>query len=264
MLSSRTMPQRRDILGIAVSAIDGDKARDLIVSRLDDEALSMVAFLNANNANIAVNDAELRHCLASSLVLPDGLGVDLASLMLYGESFPENLNGTDFVPKLFSAIERPCHVGLIGAQAETLAKSCQSFADRAPQHRFSIIADGYQPDSALPEIMARIAEMRPDFLIVAMGTPRQETWVQQNVRAEHCSVAISVGALFDFMGGAVPRAPLWVRRLRLEWVFRLLQEPSRLWRRYLVGNPVFLLRILRQKLFGWPSSSTPELPETAP
>ena len=86
-----------------------------------------------------------------------------------------------------------------------------------------------------------------------MGVPRQEFWIAKNITPRHCTMPIAVGALLDFLSGAVPRAPAWMRRLRLEWVFRLIIEPGRLWRRYILGNPVFLARVVRQKL----SSSVP-------
>ncbi|MEI6414577.1 MAG: WecB/TagA/CpsF family glycosyltransferase [Pseudomonadota bacterium] len=84
-----------------------------------------------------------------------------------------------------------------------------------------------------------------DVLLVALGAPRQEAWIQQHMEATGATLVMAVGGLFDFYSGRIPRAPLWMRRLGLEWVFRLLQEPGRLWRRYLLGNLVFLFRIAR-------------------
>jgi exopolysaccharide biosynthesis WecB/TagA/CpsF family protein len=80
-----------------------------------------------------------------------------------------------------------------------------------------------------------------------MGVPRQELWIARNITPDHCTMPMAVGALLDFVSGAVPRAPKWMRQLRLEWVFRLIVEPSRLWQRYILGNPVFLARVIRQK-----------------
>ena len=107
---------------------------------------------------------------------------------------------------------------------------------------------GYFTAEQEPGIIARLEELRPDILLVAMGVPRQELWIDRNLSAAHCTMPIAVGALLDFLSGAVPRAPLWVRRARMEWIYRMWIEPGRLWRRYIVGNPVFLVRVVRQKL----------------
>ena len=87
-------------------------------------------------------------------------------------------------------------------------------------------------------------------IAVAMGSPSQEIWIDTHIRKGHGRLVFGVGALFDFVSGAVPRAPSAVRKLRLEWVWRLIQEPSRLWYRYIVGNPVFLFHVFRYKLSG--------------
>jgi exopolysaccharide biosynthesis WecB/TagA/CpsF family protein len=80
-----------------------------------------------------------------------------------------------------------------------------------------------------------------------MGVPRQELWISRHLTGASCTMPIAVGALLDFLSGSVPRAPLWMRRMRLEWVYRLWIEPGRLWRRYIVGNPLFLARVIARK-----------------
>ena len=96
-------------------------------------------------------------------------------------------------------------------------------------------------------MLDRLAALDPDITLVAMGTPQQEIWIDSNIRQGHGRMVFGVGALFDFISGAVPRAPMAVRKMRLEWVWRLIQEPSRLWYRYIVGNPVFLYHVFRYK-----------------
>jgi alpha-1,3-mannosyltransferase len=83
-----------------------------------------------------------------------------------------------------------------------------------------------------------------------MGDPKQELWLTEHLPQTGCRLGIGVGALFDFMAGAVPRAPAWMQSLRLEWLYRMMQEPRRLWRRYLVGMPMFLLRVGKQWIGG--------------
>jgi alpha-1,3-mannosyltransferase len=99
-------------------------------------------------------------------------------------------------------------------------------------------------------VVAEIRRAHADVLLVAMGNLEQEVWLADHLAATGCVLGFGVGGLFDFVAGVVPRAPAWVRALRLEWLYRLAQEPRRLWRRYLVGMPVFLFRVARQWIAG--------------
>ncbi|MCF6126852.1 glycosyltransferase [Mesorhizobium sp. M7A.F.Ca.CA.001.07.2.1] len=235
------------ILGIPVVAVRWNDAIALLNRLIAERRFTKVSFLNAHNANIAYTDPVFAGALDDFLILPDGIGIDLAARLLYGAPFPDNLNGTDFVPAFLQASTTPLTVGLLGATRVNAEAASVKLAALAVQHRFVVIHDGYFPASQEQEIVDRIAALRPDVLLVAMGVPRQELWIERHIDARHCTLPIAVGALLDFLSGAVPRAPLWMRRLRLEWLFRLAVEPSRLWRRYVVGNPLFLLRVVRQK-----------------
>ncbi|MER9368129.1 MULTISPECIES: WecB/TagA/CpsF family glycosyltransferase [unclassified Mesorhizobium] len=237
----------KTILGIPVVAVRWNDAIALLNRLIAERRFTKVSFLNAHNANIAYTDPVFAEALDDFLILPDGIGIDLAARLLYGAPFPDNLNGTDFVPAFLQASTTPLTVGLLGATRVNAEAASVKLAALAVQHKFVVIHDGYFPASQEQEIVDRIAALRPDVLLVAMGVPRQELWIERHIDARHCTLPIAVGALLDFLSGAVPRAPLWMRRLRLEWLFRLAVEPSRLWRRYVVGNPLFLLRVLRQK-----------------
>jgi exopolysaccharide biosynthesis WecB/TagA/CpsF family protein len=235
------------ILGISVLAIRWDDAIALLNRLIAERRFTKVSFLNAHNANIACTDPVFAEALDDFLILPDGIGVDLAAKILYGAPFPDNLNGTDFVPAFLQASTRPLTVGLLGATRVNAEAASVKLAALAVQHNFVVIHDGYFSAEQEPEIIGRIAALRPDMLLVAMGVPRQELWIARHIDERHCTMPVAVGALLDFLSGSVPRAPLWMRRLRLEWLFRLAVEPGRLWRRYVVGNPVFLWRVVRQR-----------------
>ena len=217
---------------------------------------TVISFLNANNANLMMKDAEYRDVLSRHVVLPDGHGVDIASWLFHGRIFPANLNGTDFVPALMTYMTTPRRVAMIGAHPKVLKRAAENFRKHAPWHDFIEIADGYFDDSQSDAVMARVRDAKPDILLIAMGSPKQEKWIDRYVGPGHARLVISVGALFDFMAEEVPRASLTVRRLRLEWLHRLIHEPGRLWRRYLLGNPKFMYYILRHKLMGRAARST--------
>jgi exopolysaccharide biosynthesis WecB/TagA/CpsF family protein len=247
---SMIAPPVRSILGVPVIALPWQEAINLMRQRIVAHDFTLVTWLNAHNANIAQTGAGFREALNSFLVLPDGIGVDIASKILHGSSFPANLNGTDFTPALLQAETNPLRIGLIGARPDVVEKAAGKFRKITPQHEIRVISDGFFNAADEPGILQSLREFAPHILLVAMGVPRQEIFMAQKLTAEHCTLAFGVGALFDFMAGAVPRAPLLIQKMRFEWLYRLAQEPGRLWRRYVVGNPLFLLRVMRAKLRG--------------
>ncbi len=241
---------RRAILGVQVVALPWVEAIEAMRERIALQRFALVTWLNAHNANLAQENGDFRQALNQFLVLPDGVGVDIASKLLHGAPFPANLNGTDFTPALLQAETSPLRVGLIGARPEVVERAMASFRQLASQHEFRVISDGFFKASDEPRILEILKNYHPHILLVAMGVPRQEMFMAEHLTAEHCTLAFGVGALFDFTAGAVPRAPLIVQKLRFEWLYRLAQEPGRMWYRYIVGNPLFLLRVMRAKLRG--------------
>jgi exopolysaccharide biosynthesis WecB/TagA/CpsF family protein len=245
----------REVIGIPVAVMRMKEAVDLLETRIAKRQHTPVAFLNANNANIAEERPELKQAFDHFLVLADGIGVDLASLVLHGAMFPENLNGTDLVPGLLKRCKGNLKVALVGARRDVAENAREAFQAMCPQHQFVVVADGFFKEADEPAILASLESMRPDILLVAMGVPRQELWITRKIDERHCTVPIAVGALFDIFTGTVPRAPNWMITLRIEWVYRLWREPKRLWRRYLIGNPVFLGSIISAKFKNTSSAS---------
>jgi exopolysaccharide biosynthesis WecB/TagA/CpsF family protein len=240
----------RDILGIPVAVMTMPQALDFLEQRISERRHTPVAFLNANNANIALALPEMKRALGHFLTLSDGVGVDLASRTLHGAIFPANLNGTDLVPGLLKQVKRPLRVGLLGARREVVEQALKGFSQLCPHHQFTLYADGFFKPHEEDGILSRLAADRPDVLLVAMGVPRQELWIERRITGEHCTVPMAVGALFDLLTGAVPRAPQWMLKVRIEWVYRLWREPKRLWRRYLIGNPKFMFAVVKAYLSG--------------
>ncbi|NMG37689.1 WecB/TagA/CpsF family glycosyltransferase [Chelativorans sp. ZYF759] len=238
----------RDVLGTKVLSLHRSEAIALLKEVIAQKRFTRLAFLNAHNANIACTVPDFARALDHFVVLPDGIGVDIASRVLYGDAFAENLNGTDFVPDLLREFDEPITVGLVGSRTEHGSLARDKLEAIAPNLRFVFINDGYFDVDRQDAILEELRAIKPDILLVAMGVPRQEFWISEYVTADHCTLAIGVGALFDFLSGQVARAPLWMRQLRIEWVYRLVLEPERMWRRYILGNPLFLLRVIRQKL----------------
>ena len=258
LLSTRTGPvknhgtENRNILGVEVCAISRDDALIMIEKFVLNRQHRKIAFLNAHGANITYKNDGYRKLLGQFLVLADGVGLDLASKRLYGEKFPDNLNGTDFLPRLLHHVKMPMRVGLLGGKPGVADKAAMALGNAHGQHSFIPIRDGYFPDSELSQVMENITDSKLDMLLVAFGNPLQEQWVAKNCTGKHCTIAFGVGAYLDFSSGRVQRAPQWLIKFRLEWLFRLWREPSRMWQRYLIGSPLFIVRIFRQKIFGFP------------
>jgi beta-1,4-glucosyltransferase len=234
---------------VAIERMTTASAIERIAASLDGRAPSMmVAFCNAHTAKLAFDDPDFARQLGTMLVLNDGIGIELAARMLTGHGFPDNLNGTDFVPAMLARIGRPLRLYLLGGRPDVVARAATVIGERFPQHVVAGARDGYFEEGAFGAVAAEISAARPDLVLCAMGNPLQERIVARLFAQRCCPVLIGVGALFDFLADAVPRAPQWVRRMRLEFLYRLWQEPRRLGRRYTVEAAAFMFAILRLRL----------------
>lgn len=238
--------RKRRILDVTVTVSTKSEVVDELDRRVDESNNTIVAFANAHCLNIAHRDSVVRAALGDAVVLNDGLGVDIASKLLFGVQFPDNLNGTDFTPYFLQHTRHRLRIFLLGGRSGVVDRAADLLTDRYPKHVIVGRRDGYFPRSEDVSIAQTIKASGADVVLVAMGNPDQELWLWANFSGTGCRLGFAVGALFDFIAGEVQRAPTWVRSTRSEWIYRLAQEPSRLWRRYLLGNPVFVLRILGQ------------------
>jgi alpha-1,3-mannosyltransferase len=243
--------RRRTILDVPVFV----GSRSAAVERIDAEYRGLkpaiVAFANANALNIASNNCKFRDVLKRSVVLNDGFGVDAASRILFEARFPQNLNGTDFTPYYFLHTKHAYRIFFLGGSSGVAERAAAKLmAICGGRHRIAGCQNGYSRSGDAMAITAKILASGADVVLVAMGNPLQEIWLAEHLAATGCRLGFGVGALFDFLSGDVTRAPHWVRAARLEWVYRLLREPSRLWRRYILGNPLFLMRVLGQWFSG--------------
>lgn len=205
-----------------------------------------VCFVNANNFNLALERPEYMEALRrADLVLPDGIGVKIA-LQMAGGRLRRNLNGTDLFPHLaemFARREWPVY--LLGATGPILDRARANIQRRHPGLVIAGMHDGYfKPDDELA-LCDAINASGAMAVLVGMGTPRQELWAERNAARLRVPLVMTLGGLLDFLGEKNRRAPLWMRQSGLEWVYRMLQEPGRMWRRYIIGNPVFLWRVRR-------------------
>lgn len=240
----------RTILDIPILVKTTEEAVDLLDQQYDHKTPAVVAFANAHTLNSTVTNDGIRSVLDRAIIFNDGIGVDLASRLLFGTKFPENLNGTDFIPHYLRSSRYRHRVFLLGGRPGVAIKAAHRLARITPQHDFVGTCHGYYQQRELPRILAQIRQSGADILLVAMGNPHQEAWLNDYFEQTGCHLGFGVGGLFDFTAGVVPRAPNWVQEARLEWAYRLLQEPARLRQRYLIQMPLFLLRVSQQWLTG--------------
>ena len=235
---------RRTIFGISFQT--GEPSD--IVSAIDESFVSgqriNVAFANAHSINLAASNPAYLSVFKNFFVLNNGLGVNIASRMKFGKTFSEDLNSIDFVPRFLRETCQTYRIFLLGAREEVVERAAEILQEQFPQHKIVGFHHGYFDSQHDGEITRRIREAHADLVLVGMGNPLQEFWINNNAEASGARILLGVGSLFDFTAGRVRRAPAWVRHARLEWLFRSMQEPQRLWRRYLVGNAMFLKKVL--------------------
>jgi N-acetylglucosaminyldiphosphoundecaprenol N-acetyl-beta-D-mannosaminyltransferase len=236
------------ILGVRIANCSQRQAIELIERLMSDEpACARAIFIaNAHTLNLAWENAEYRHILNNAhRVFADGTGTRWAA-RLRGVSFEDNLVGTDLVPELFRATAgRGYRCFLLGSDERTIAQAAAFCARTYPGWDFAGFHHGYSRDCEVAQLVERINTERPHLLLVAMGNPLQERWIHRHRDRLRVPVCIGVGGLFDHWAGNLRRAPLWVRNHGFEWLQILFQQPHK-WRRYLIGNPKFLYRIVRE------------------
>lgn len=169
----------------------------------------------------------------AELVVADGMGIVWASRILK-HPFPERITGVDLLPLLAGlCAERGYSLFLLGAAPGVAEDAARELQRRAPGLQIAGVYAGSPAPAEAPHILGLIRAARPDVLALAYGTPRQELWIRryaQELGEAGVHLALGVGGAFNFLTGRAPRAPLWMRRAGLEWVFRLIHQPSRAWR----------------------------------
>ncbi len=240
------------ILGVRVDNIDFETASKAVrgyVTRNGNGDPCQVFFTNAHTIHLARRDAEFRHVInRADAVLPDGSGLKFAG-RVFRRPIIENLNGTDFVPHILEEAARErWSVYLLGGKPN-ITKMCRS---NLQQNYPTLPIAGVHHGHFMPEeeegITADINSRSPDILLVAMGSPLQEKWIARNAPRLKTRVCFAVGGLFDFLSGERKRAPRWMRRLGLEWIYRFVQDPRSKWQRIMIEIPLFVLIVLAKRV----------------
>lgn len=239
-----------EILRVPVARLSAEDAIDVVERAADEHAPAFIAYVNAHTLNLAYAEPSYRDLLRTrpAVVLNDGSGLSIAG-RFHGRPFPENLNGSDFNPRILElAARRGWPVYFLGAKPGVAETAAARLTRRIPGLSVAGARDGFFGPMEEDEVVADVRRSGAAVVMVAMGNPLQERWLARNLAATGARLGVGVGAFFDFAAGEVPRAPAWMNRAGIEWLHRLALEPRRLWRRYVVGNPLFLGRVLRERL----------------
>jgi len=247
------------IAGIPVANLTQDEAVEVIDKLISEGGSHYGAVVNAAKLVAANRDEKLKRALLDAdLVTADGMSVVWASRLL-GQGLKERVTGIDLFERLVEhAARRGFAVYFLGAREESVRGVVELFTNRYPALRIAGYYNGYFDLSECPSVCEAIRLSGADLLFVAMGSPKQEHWIASNVALTRVRFALGVGGSFDHLSGLARRAPRWMQRTGLEWLHRLVQEPRRLWRRYLIGNSAFIWLVMRQRLRGRKPAHRPE------
>lgn len=243
--------ERLQLLGVDIDNVTMCEALEQIFQKAVPGNRSRFAFVNADCLNIAHRDLRYEYALLrQDAVFGDGSGIALAA-RFQGRRIAENVNGTDMFPQLCQeAARRGVSLFLLGGREGVPEETAYRMQEACPGLQIAGVQHGYFSLSQEDAVIERINNSGAGILLVALGVPQQELWIDANRDRLETPVCMGVGGLFDFYSGRIPRAPLWLRKRGLEWIWRLAQEPLRMWRRYLIGNPLFLARCVEEAVLG--------------
>lgn len=233
--------------------------RDIL--RIIPDGKVLINTVNAHSFNIAQKDELFAKALKNGdYLIPDGASILMACKWLKTKSQPKDrIAGWDLFSFEMEKLEGRCKrenvrgkVMFMGSSEKVLAKIRENAADNFPNLDVLTYSPPYKPEFSEEEnaaIVKAINDANPDLLWIGMTAPKQEKWTYQHWKELniHCHVG-TIGAVFDFYAGTAKRAPKWWQDHSLEWLYRLCIEPKRMWRRYLLGNPLFLYNVLKEKL----------------
>ena len=243
-----------NIVGVQIDKYSFDEVVEKIVEHaLVDGSPEYVVTPNAQHVLTLQNDSHFQDIYRKAyLTVPDGVPLLWASQFL---QTPLNgrVNGTDLFEKLCEvANAKGLKIFLLGGRTGAADKAAEILQTR--HSGLKIVGThcppyGFESNAAELEVInAKITATAPHILFVGLGAPKQENWIYANYQQLKVPISIGIGVSFELVSGMVQRAPTWMQKTGLEWFFRLIVEPKRLWQRYIVGNPLFIWLVIKQKL----------------
>jgi len=240
-----------EVLGVRVDAIDGKGLNDRIATVIDRGGRTYFANVNIHAVNIAQKDHLFRAFLNNApLVYCDGEGVRLGARIL-GTVLPPRIVLTYWIWDLCAMCEeRGYSIFLLGGREQIVERAEENLLRAFPRLKIVGKQHGYfnKQGEESDSVIGRVNAAHPNVLFVCFGMPLQEHWVRENLARLQVNMILFGGSTIDYTARAKRVAPVWMRSTGLEWLFRMFQEPRRLWKRYLIGNPLFIGRVILQRV----------------
>lgn len=235
-----------DILGVKIDDLNMDKAVKKVIQYTMSEKKYKIYTPNPEFVMTANEDEEFKSILnKGDLVIPDGIGIVIASKIMK-KSITERVAGYDLLQNVFNEIKGTDKtVYFFGAAKGVASQAAERMKEVHEGLNIIGIHDGYFDEEEEKKIINTINSLEPDILLVGLGAPKQEKWINQNIDNLNIKVAIGVGGSFDGMAGIVKRAPEIYQKLGLEWFYRLIKQPTRIKR--MIKLPMFLLRVIKYR-----------------
>jgi N-acetylglucosaminyldiphosphoundecaprenol N-acetyl-beta-D-mannosaminyltransferase len=244
-----TLKKRVRIFGIPVDALTMDQTLSLIDKAIQDKSPVHHVVVNAAKMVNAQKDAELKKSIVDcDIINADGKSIVWASRIL-NCALPERVAGIDLMNNL---VEMAAHKGykifLLGAEEEVLEKVVTGYRTKYGDQLIAGFRNGYFKKEEEPELAQQIATSKADMLFVAVTSPKKEIFLNTYKHILNVPFIMGVGGSFDVIAGKTKRAPLWMQNVGMEWFYRVLQEPKRMWKRYLFGNSEFIFLVAKEKI----------------
>ena len=243
------MNKKVDVLNIPVQALSMTETLGFIKNRIDTNQFTQHVVVNAGKIVSMQDDEALRKSvLEADMINADGMSVVWASRFL-GKALPARVAGIDLMLELVKMAHShgyKCY--FFGAKQEVVEKVVETFSNEYSSAIIGGYRNGYFKEEEEEELAKEIANSGADMLFVAMSSPKKEIFVNKYKKLMNVPFVMGVGGSFDVVAGVTKRAPLWMQKAGLEWFYRFIQEPKRMWKRYLVGNTKFIWLVLKARL----------------
>jgi N-acetylglucosaminyldiphosphoundecaprenol N-acetyl-beta-D-mannosaminyltransferase len=241
------MGKRINFFGVEMDIITLKESLNQISEFIEERQPVQHVVVNVAKLVYAQKDARLKEIInACPLINVDGAGIILGAKFL-GINIPERVAGIDLMHKLIEySASKGYRIYFFGAEERVVSEVVNIYKEKCPELIIAGYRNGYYDEDEEETIVENIKNSKADILFVAMGSPKKEIFLSKYSKKMEVPFTMGVGGSFDVVAGKVKRAPIWMQRMHSEWLYRVIQEPKRMWKRYLVTNSIFLGMILKE------------------